>query len=263
MKNLFLIIILLGTFVFAHSQEVELKNEHPFFKSLPGFTLFDHETQNFGAYRFCDVNGDNYIVEGQITYYYFECDDNIDPKTILARFQEIGDSLNANIYGDGENQLYMIAQVNNRRMYIDLYAEDFYYTLNIIERGELKSEITDADLLKDLKDIGKAVLYFNFRKNECELTSDCKAIIEMIASALKQEPAIGVSIDAYTDDIGRNDENLELSKRRAENIYNELIKMGIDKQRLVHNGYGEEKPIADNSTVMGRAFNNRIELVKK
>jgi len=167
------------------------------------------------------------------------------------------------MYGDGEHKLYMILHTNNRRIYVDLFAEDFYYTLNIVERGELKSDIEADSFLKDLNEIGKAVLYFNFKRRECELTSDCREIIEMIAKALKSEPTIGVSIDAYTDNVGRSDDNLELSRKRAETLYNELVKQGIDPQRMVYNGFGEKNPIADNNTVMGRAFNNRIELVKK
>ncbi len=263
MKQLLCILLSLYPLLFVYAQEYELKSQHPLWDPIPGFRLLDLEKQDFGAFSFCDVNGDHYLVEGQITYYYYESDDTVDPLTILTRFQEIGDSLNATMYGDEGHQLYLVIQTNNRRTYVDLYAEDFYYTLNIIERGELKSEIDAEALLKDLKDIGKAVLYFNFKRNECELTSDCREIIEMIAKALESEPAMGLSIDAYTDNIGRSDENLELSQKRAEILYNELVKLGVDGQRMVFNGFGEKYPIADNNTVMGRAFNNRIELVKK
>ncbi len=263
MRNLPLVLLLLGSLSFIQAQEVEQADEHLIFGTIPGFTLYDHEKRDFGAYRFCDINGENYLVEGQVSYYYYESDDSIDPNIILKRFEETGDKLNAEIYGDGKNQLYMILHHNNRRIYVDLFAEDFYYTLNLIERGELKSEIRDEDLLKDLREIGKSVLYFNFKRNECELTSDCDDIIDMIASALKSVPSMGVSIDAYTDNIGPRDENLELSRKRAETIYNALLEEGIDSLRMVYNGYGEKDPIADNNTVMGRAFNNRIELVKK
>ena len=263
MKKILCILFSLLPAFFLYAQESEQPEHHRLFDPVPGFRLLDLEKQDFGAFSFCDVKGDHYIVEGQITYYYYETDGSVDPKTILTRFEEIGDSLKANMYGDGKHQLYMIIHTHNRLTYVDLFAEDFYYTMNIVERGELKSEIDAETLLKDLRDIGKAVLYFNFKRNECELTSDCMEIIEMIARALKREPTMGISIDAYTDNIGRRDENLELSEKRAETLYNELVKMGVDGQRMVFNGYGEINPIADNNTVMGRAFNNRIELVKK
>ena len=263
MKKLTFILLLLGFLLPVRAQETEDKNDHPILGSMPGFTLYDYERQDFGAYSFCDVNGEDYVIEGQVSFYYYECDDVVDPKLIINRFQEIGDSLHANMYGDGEHKLYLILQSNNRRIYVDLFAEDFYYTLNIVERGELKSEVTAEDLLKDLTEIGKAVLYFNFKRHECEMTSDCMEIIAMIARALKSEPTMGISIDAYTDNVGRSDDNMELSIKRAETLYNELVKQGIDAQRMVYNGFGEQNPIADNNTVMGRAFNNRIELVKK
>ncbi|HDZ40714.1 MAG TPA: OmpA family protein [Bacteroidetes bacterium] len=263
MKKLFCIFLALLPLLFVQAQIGEMHSQHPLFDPIPGFKLLDLEKQDFGAFSFCDINGDHFLVEGQITYCYFESDNTVDPKAILTRFQEIGDSLKANIYGDGKNQLYMIIHTTNKLTYVNLYAEDFYYTLNIVERGELKSAIDSEALLKDLRDIGKAVLYFNFKRNECELTSDCREIIEMIAKVLKSVPTMGISIDAYTDNIGRSDENLELSEKRAEMLCNELVKLGVDGQRMVFNGFGEKNPIADNNTVMGRAFNNRIELVKK
>ncbi|MDT8400762.1 MAG: OmpA family protein [Bacteroidales bacterium] len=263
MKKLLFIFLGLLPLLFVNAQKEEVQNQHPLFDPIPGFALLDLEKQDFGAFSFCNVNGDHFLVEGQITYYYYESEGTVDPKTILTRFQEIGDSLKANIYGDGQNQLYIIIQTTNKLTYVDLYAEDFYYTLNVVERGELKSDIDSEALLKDLRDIGKAVLYFNFKRNECELTSDCREIIEMIAKALKSEPTMGLSIDAYTDNIGRSDENLALSEKRAGMLYDELVKLGVDGQRMVYNGFGEKNPIADNNTVMGRAFNNRIELVKK
>lgn len=263
MKNLPLVLLLLGSLSFSQAQEAEQSIEHPIFKSIPGFTLNDHKKKDFAAYRFCDINGDDYIVEGQVSYYYYECDGSVDPTIILKRFEETGDKLNAEIYGDGKHQLYMVLHHNNRRIYVDLFAEDFYYILNLVERGELKSEISDEDLLKDLHQIGKAVLYFNFKHNECELTSDCDEIIDMIADALKDEPAMCISIDAYTDNIGFREDNLELSAKRAKIIHNALMERGIDSLRMIYNGFGEKDPIADNNTVMGRAFNNRIEIVKK
>jgi outer membrane protein OmpA-like peptidoglycan-associated protein len=263
MKKLLCLLFSLLPACILNAQETEQLEHHQLFDPITGFRLLDMERQDFGAFSFCDVNGEHYIVEGQITYYYYETDGSVDPKSILSRFEEKGDSLKANMYGDGENQLYMIIHTLNRLIYVDLFAEDFYYRVNIVERGELKSDVDAETLLKDLKDIGKAVLYFNFKRNECDLTSDCMEIIEMIATALKSAPTMGISIDSYTDNIGRRDVNLELSRKRAETLYNELVKLGVDGQRMVFNGFGEQNPIADNNTVMGRAFNNRIELVKK
>ncbi|MDZ7739176.1 MAG: hypothetical protein U5K32_08970 [Bacteroidales bacterium] len=91
MKNLLFVLLLLGSLSFIQAQEAEQSNEHPIFSTLPGFTLFDFEQKDFGAYRFCDINGENYVVEGQVSYYYYETDDTVDPKIILKRFEEKGE----------------------------------------------------------------------------------------------------------------------------------------------------------------------------
>ena len=72
MKNPPCILLLLGFFLSTQAQVTKLKNEHPILGSIHGFTLYDYEMQDFGAYSFCDVNGEDYIIEGQISYYYYE-----------------------------------------------------------------------------------------------------------------------------------------------------------------------------------------------
>jgi len=262
MKNRVLILLLLGPLMWIQAQDAE-KKDHPLFGRVEGFNLYDYIVQDFIAYQFCDEAGDNYIVEGQLSYYYYETDGSIDPKKILKKFSDIGNNAEGKVYGDGENQLYIVMKEDSKAIYVDLFAEDFYYTINIIERGELKTEINADDLLVDLNDIGKAVLFFNFKRQESVITDEFKPIIEMIASVLKIEPSIDISINAYTDNIGRSDVNRELSINRATMLGNALVELGIESGRIECRGFGEENPIADNSTVMGRAFNNRIELVRK
>ena len=54
--------------------------------------------------------------------------------------------------------------------------------------------------------------------------------------------------------------NLQLSQQRAENVMGELTRLGVDPSRMSAKGYGEENPIADNSTAEGRQKNRRISL---
>ena len=262
MKNPALILLLLGPLIWLQAQD-DVTKDHPLFSRVEGFDLHDHIVQDFAAYQFCDEEGDHYVVEGQLSYYYYESEGSIDPRKILKKFSDIGNEAGASVYGDGENQLYLVMKEGKKVIYVDLFAEDFYYTLNIIERGDLKTEITADALLVDLMDIGKAVLFFNFKRQECVITDECKPIIEMIATVLRMEPSINIRIDAYTDNIGRSDVNQELSVNRATMLGTALIGLGIEPGRIECRGFGEESPIADNSTVMGRAFNNRIELVRK
>ena len=69
-----------------------------------------------------------------------------------------------------------------------------------------------------------------------------------------------VRIGGYTDNTGDPAANLQLSQQRADNVMGEISRLGVDPSRMSAKGYGEENPIADNSTEEGRQKNRRISL---
>jgi outer membrane protein OmpA-like peptidoglycan-associated protein len=81
-----------------------------------------------------------------------------------------------------------------------------------------------------------------------------------IAMILKAYPNAKVRIGGYTDNAGDAAANLKLSQARADDVMAELAKLGVDPARMDAKGYGEEHPIADNSTDAGRQQNRRISL---
>ena len=82
-----------------------------------------------------------------------------------------------------------------------------------------------------------------------------------IAAILKDYPNVHLKIGGYTDTVGSAGANLKLSQDRAANVTNELVRMGISPDRLEAQGYGEDHPVADNSTDTGRALNRRISML--
>ncbi len=81
-----------------------------------------------------------------------------------------------------------------------------------------------------------------------------------IALILKAYPKAKVRIGGYTDNTGDAAANLKLSQERADDVMAQLAKLGVDPTRMDAKGYGEEHPIADNSTDAGRQQNRRISL---
>lgn len=81
-----------------------------------------------------------------------------------------------------------------------------------------------------------------------------------IAAILKAYPKVKVRIGGYTDNTGDKTANLKLSEDRAQNVMAELVKLGVDPSRITAKGYGEEHPVADNTTEEGRQKNRRISL---
>lgn len=79
---------------------------------------------------------------------------------------------------------------------------------------------------------------------------------------MKDQPGLKLEVQGHTDDQGKDDYNLDLSQRRAETVVAYLGLFGIDTGRLVPQGFGESKPVMENTTEEGRAKNRRVELVK-
>jgi len=84
--------------------------------------------------------------------------------------------------------------------------------------------------------------------------------IRNIVAIMKAYPNVNIKIGGYTDSVGNDSYNLKLSQDRANSVKNELIKYGIAEDRISAEGYGEQHPIADNSTEEGRQRNRRIDI---
>lgn len=85
--------------------------------------------------------------------------------------------------------------------------------------------------------------------------------LRSLANWLKANPGVRVRIEGHTDSQGGAAYNLDLSTRRAEGVYRELIVQGIDSNRLEFKGFGLNKPIDSNATEAGRARNRRTEVL--
>jgi OOP family OmpA-OmpF porin len=72
-------------------------------------------------------------------------------------------------------------------------------------------------------------------------------------------PAIKIQIEGHTDNVGSTGANQKLSEQRADAVKRFLISKGVEASRISTVGYGASKPINDNKSAQGKAFNRRIE----
>ena len=107
-----------------------------------------------------------------------------------------------------------------------------------------------------------------FESGEADLKPDGEAVLLKVAAVFKQHPTLNVHVVGHTDNVpiraggrSRFASNWELSTARALAAVRFLTeKGGVDPHRLGAVGYGEFRPIADNSTAPGRARNRRIAI---
>lgn len=105
--------------------------------------------------------------------------------------------------------------------------------------------------------------WFNFDRllfdtGKATLRPESQEQLKNMVEILKAYPAVELKIGGYTDNVGDPTFNLKLSGDRAKSVMNEMIKMGIAKNRLESEGYGEQFPVASNDTEEGKAQNRRI-----
>lgn len=85
-------------------------------------------------------------------------------------------------------------------------------------------------------------------------------ILDSVGLVLQEFDQTFVEVAGHTDSVGSTDYNQKLSERRAESVAAYLVSRGIDTQRLITVGGGENYPIASNATAAGQAENRRVEL---
>lgn len=132
----------------------------------------------------------------------------------------------------------------------------------------IPSNGVENKLLGFIGDSTKAVdktTWFSFDRLEFETDSaklkpSSKEQLANIAAILKAYPQVNLKIGGYTDNTGDASHNLKLSQGRATSTLNELVSQGIANSRLAAEGYGQQFPVADNTTSEGRQRNRRIDI---
>lgn len=168
--------------------------------------------------------------------------------------------LEENVGRDGEFQVSLPAQ---RSYALNVKADGYlFYSENFALENQSEATADVLEIrLKKLK-VGDAVVLKNVFYPTDEFTLDPTSEIELdrLASFLKDNPTVRLSVDGHTDDRGSAAYNKELSKNRAQSVVNYLVSEGINPGRLEARGYGDEQPTATNDTEEGRAKNRRTEI---
>ena len=92
------------------------------------------------------------------------------------------------------------------------------------------------------------------------IKEESKPSLDELAAVLLKKTTWKLEIAGHTDNVGDDDKNMVLSKKRAESLKSYLVSKGVEATRLNTLFFGETKPIADNNTPEGRKKNRRVEM---
>ena len=99
-----------------------------------------------------------------------------------------------------------------------------------------------------------------FKADSAQLRPQAREQLCNIPAILKAYPYCQIIVEACTDNIGDSQHNLRFSQTRANRVVAELTGLGIALDRLKAQGYGDQCPVTDNSTLEGRAKSRRISV---
>jgi OOP family OmpA-OmpF porin len=118
----------------------------------------------------------------------------------------------------------------------------------------------DADGCPAAAEAVRVELDVKFDFDKSEVKQDDYAEIKTVADFMNQYPQTTTTVEGYTDSVGSEAYNQQLSQRRADAVRKVMVdEYGVAADRVSAAGEGESDPIASNDTAEGRALNRRVE----
>lgn len=127
-------------------------------------------------------------------------------------------------------------------------------------KGTIENKGCPEMAKEDVKRIAVIASKIFFETNSAKLKPISNAQLDGLVDILKRNEAVNLTIEGHTDNVGNDAYNMELSQKRTDSVKAYLISKGIPETRLTAVGYGETKPIGDNTKASGRSQNRRVEL---
>jgi outer membrane protein OmpA-like peptidoglycan-associated protein len=127
--------------------------------------------------------------------------------------------------------------------------------------SSLEMELKDLKVRRTERGIVVTLGDMLFDTGKARLQADGARSMVQLADFMKRNPQRLASIEGYTDSVGSDSSNQDLSDRRARAVMDALVSLGVDAGRLSPQGHGEDSPVAGNDTASGRQQNRRVEVV--
>ncbi|MEO5645541.1 MAG: OmpA family protein [Bacteroidia bacterium] len=127
-------------------------------------------------------------------------------------------------------------------------------------KGTMENKGCPEIAKEDVKKITMIAGQIYFETGKASLKKESYAQLDALVAILNKYPEANMTIEGHTDNVGGSDYNMDLSQRRTDSVRAYLMSKGILESRLKAIGFGETKPIADNTKASGRAKNRRVEL---
>jgi OOP family OmpA-OmpF porin len=225
----------------------------------------------------CSLNADVYGAETVDYWARYYNGVKKDEHTTLGGSMVFNMNDAAHMFGlNGDADIYKAVYNTFGSLQTKMYKEDFPSYLSYekaVDKTFMRSvydehpELLEGKaLIAEYKDkmtekISSKNIQINFETGSDVISADSYDDLNAIIQDALTSDGLKFGIYGYTDNVGDTQMNLDLSRRRAKSVATYLIENKIPAKRLESDGFGEERPVASNSTESGKAQNRRVEIV--
>ncbi len=267
------VLTLVSAMAASAQSDVKGSKDHPMFTRMPGYYLYSYETSPFDQFNFVQKeDGSRAPVEGRrfrlmysVTKETKASDKRPSGLQIVRNYGNAIKKIGGMVVKEGPGDITMkLVKDDGGEVWSYLWNENLdEYGLVIIEKEEMKQEVTASSMLTALETAGRIALYINFDTAKADIKPESMPIIDEIVGMLRNNRQLNVSIEGHTDNAGLAAANQALSLARAQAVMAAIAGKGVAGARMSAAGFGQTKPVDDNATEAGRARNRRVELVRK
>lgn len=147
-----------------------------------------------------------------------------------------------------------VQQAQNAAQQAEMEREQTRQRLTQQLNRVLQTQDTARGLIVNMSDV-----LFDF--NKATLKPGARERLAKVAGIILAYPDLKLQVEGYTDNIGSEQYNMQLSEKRAQAVQQYLASEGVNPANITARGFGESAPVASNATAAGRQQNRRVELV--
>jgi outer membrane protein OmpA-like peptidoglycan-associated protein len=247
------------------AQDAEGCKDSPLITRMPGSTISNCDHQEFAqATMSVGKTGDpvDKTVAGDFQHWTYTTREGVSQ---LQVFRNIEDALKlAGFQIDYEN-VPEVLTAHKANAWYSLENKGDYYDQIVVKTQEMVQEVqaNATGLSDEINKSGHVAVYgIHFDTAKATILPDSESVLSEIAKLMQGSPDLKIRVEGHTDSQGVPSANQVLSEKRAQAVVAWLTAHGVAAARLSAKGFGQDKPVADNSTEEGRAKNRRVELAK-
>lgn len=271
------IAILFSVFCFGQEPDAEACDDHPFFNRMPKYFI-NNCTENYNEQEFMMGSEKLQTLEGNLTQIVYSYDGPFGPnlpsklqvirnyenviakmggKNIYVRTTDDGDWTGATFFLQKDGTEYWVGVYDMINNPVD------QFTFMVLEKEGMKQEMEPKEMFEKINSGETLILYINFETGKSTIKNESQQIIDDLFSMLHNNAALKITIEGHTDNMGNSKSNQTLSENRATSVKNALVMKGISENRISTIGYGQDKPLSDNTSEEGKSKNRRVEIKKQ